>query len=623
MCGIASIINLEFGNQLDNVSERIAGMVEVMRYRGPDAKGTFIDKTLGALGHARLSIIATSAESDQPFHATHGRTCIVFNGEIYNYIELKKELETQFGVQFRTKSDTEVLLAAYDVWGDECVSRFNGMWAFVIFDFAKKRVFCSRDRFGVKPFLYAVDSKHVYVGSEAKAILHAKPAFRKPNFRALSLLLRASVGGENLETCFEGVLRLAPGHNLIVENGKIQIKRYWDYPNPDEVNASAFSYDEGAEKLLGLLQDAIRLRLRSDVPVGFTLSGGIDSSAIVMLAGSMNSDRFKAYTATYEHPNYRSDESKTATAIAKKAGLEHIPVLLTAEDLLPIMSKMVHHLESPHAAMPIIPYWKIMERASKDIKVVLEGQGADELLGGYASTIAFPAFIDGLLQGRFHDCFGVMKHGLKGSYGSPAINFFAMMIRSMLPVLHRSFRILRGDESVYQNELAQDNCDRPAHNNWKNLDRVNATLRRQHENGLVNLLQYGDAIPMAHSIEGRLPFMDYRIVEFVMKLPGHYKFRNAFSKSILRKSLDGILPNEMLASREKRGFDSPVGVWFAESLEKTIKPILFSQACKQRGIFDTNRIDKLLEKHRSGSRELTSQIFRWTATELWFQEFID
>lgn len=625
MCGIAAIVNVQSGKPLRDVQEILHSMVQVMKYRGPNARGVFVDEQLGGMGHARLSIISVDESSNQPFHSSTKNCCISFNGEIYNYLELRKELETEFGFKFRTNSDTEVLLAAYEIWGDECVQRFNGMWAFVIFDFKRRRVFCSRDRFGVKPFLYAQTGNNLYIGSEAKAILIADDRFRKPNYKALSLLLRASIGGQNLETCFEGISRLPPAHNLVVENGQIGIKRYWDFPRLGQ-NAREISLEEASEELGHLLRDAIRLRLRSDVPVGFTLSGGLDSSAIVALAGEIGFSGLKAYTATYRHDHYVPDESAMARTIAKSTGMELIPVELLASDLLPLMTRSNFHLEAPHAAMPILPYWKIMERAKEDVTVLLEGQGADELLGGYTSALVWPAVKDCLRSVRIRDAFQFMHHGLRGHYGSSGLSFLLMMCRTQLdiPGLHTLFRTARGDESVYQGPLRSETSDRLRVRKQRSSgDHVNDTLQLQHENGLVNLLQYGDAIPMAHSIEGRLPFMDYRLVEFVCRLPGRFKLRHGYSKYLLRESMKNILPTSLTTDRYKRGFDTPVGKWFEEQSDEIVKPVLLSKACRDRGLFDLDRIQSLMKSHQSGRVDFTSQIYRWTVTELWFQQFMD
>ncbi len=617
MCGIAGIISLRDHQPPKALLDK---MVASMNHRGPDAKGTHVHPSLGGLGHARLSIIDTSSISDQPFEANGQVLC--FNGEIFNYIELREELE-HLGHQFRTNSDTEVLLAAYRQWEDKCVHRLNGMWAFAILDPAKKRVFCSRDRFGIKPFLYAKTDSFLYFASEAKAILAADSRFKQPNFAAISLLLRASIGGQNPDTCFAGIHRLLPAHNLIIENGEISISRYWDYPNSQD-HSEHSNFDQVVEEFEFLLKDAVKLRLRSDVPVGFTLSGGLDSSAIVCLSNSCGHSGLRTYTATYDHANYRSDESETAKLVAHKNKMEFIPVPIGPEDLLPTMRESVVHLEAPHAAVPILPYWKIMEEAKKDVKVILEGQGADELLAGYSTATTWPALLDDLTQCRFRSALARCRSVLTGAYGYRPTTFAMHLLRTTVPQLHRTYRRYRGDEGAYINELYQHNADafviRKA---TQEKGRLNRDLRVSHENGLVNLLQYSDAIPMAHSIESRLPFMDYRIVELASKMPGQFKSDSGWSKFVLRKSVDKYVPRKITWERSKRGFDSPVGVWFQEHMDTIVKPVLFSKECRARQLFDSNRIASLLKAHQAGQKDFRSQIYRWIMTELWFQAFID
>jgi asparagine synthase (glutamine-hydrolysing) len=625
MCGIAAIISLKNGQGISPETEKqCLRMAEAMRYRGPNAVGSYLHTPLGALGHARLSIIDLSDSANQPFVSSTGRSVIAFNGEIYNYLELREELEREYRYPFRTKSDTEVLLAAYEIWGESCVSRFNGMWAFIIFDLAQQTVFCSRDRFGVKPFLYAQQSDRLIIASEAKAILEIAPEFRTPNFTALSLVLRASIGGQNYETCFEGINRLPPAHNLSISNGKVETNRYWDYPCEGQ---SSLDESSAVDEFRALLTDSIKLRMRSDAPIGLTLSGGLDSSAITLIASENSSKALKAYTAGYNHPKYPEDETTLAATVASIGNVELIRISTTADDILPGIEKLVFHLESPHAATPIISYLKIMERAKQDVDVLIEGQGADELLGGYTDSIAYPVIRELLSKGDLAGISRVLWLGLSGKFGQTGVGFALMLLRSSLriPGLHRAYRSKRGDEAVYTGELRKEATD-----TWQTRSfattkgtYLNSTLKSQHENGLVNLLQYGDAIPMAYSIEGRLPFMDYRLVEFACRLNSDLLFRNGHTKYILRHTMANQLPVEIAWNKQKRGFDAPIAEWFRERQDEIVKPILLSPECRQRGLFDTRHMERLLQRHKARKVDISSQIFRWLATELWFRKFID
>lgn len=618
MCGIAGIINITGRDPVS--SEMVEEMVSVMNYRGPDAKGVYADDVLGTIGHARLSVIDRSAVSDQPFQLPGHDVFISFNGEIYNYIELRRELE-QSGYQFRTASDTEVLLAAYHHWGDSCVEHFNGMWAFTILDKERNRVFCSRDRFGIKPFLFARKNGKLFFASEAKAI-NLVSGGAQPDFGALASVIKTSFGGQNLQTCFAGVRRLQPAHNLVVENGRMEIQRYWDYP---EVNSGpTLKYEEAVEELERLLRDSIKLRLRSDVPVGFTLSGGIDSAGVVSLAGAGEGE-FHAYTASYQHEKYRADETQEAIQVAKSVGLKHHLVSIDWQDVLPTLKKVVYHLESPHASRAMLPYYKIMEVAKRDVTVVLEGQGADELCGGYVERLVAPALLDCARQIQPMAGFNLMRHGVMGRFGMSGANFIGTTIKTAIPFSHKLYRMYRGDERMYEGGLATAPLrqDLGSDGHPKQRDYVNTHLCEHHRSGLVNLLQYSDALPMAHSIESRLPFMDYRLVEFVFGLPGSFKLKGGYGKSILRDSLRGSVPERILNARLKRGFDTPTSHWFREHMDEIVNPVLLSPECKKRGLFDMKRLEKMLVNHQQGTSNLGNSIYKWLITELWFQTFID
>jgi asparagine synthase (glutamine-hydrolysing) len=623
MCGIAAILRIKPNLESRILVQDIDLMIDRMKYRGPDAKGTFLDKELGAVGHARLSIIDLDERANQPFFSEDRQSCVVFNGEIFNFKEIRQRLKRERGIAFKTESDTEVLLAAYDAWGENCVNDFNGMWAFVILDKRNKKVFCSRDRFGIKPFLYAVSGNQIFVASEAKAILAVAPEFRRPNFKALSLLLRASVGGQNHDTCFEGIKRLPPSHNLVIQDGDMKIQRYWEYPL-DSIESREVNMEVAVDEFRELFDDSVRLWSQSDVPVGFSLSGGLDSSAILSSFRLDTLRKTKSYTATYSHPNYRADESATAAKLSMRFGVENTRVDVLSTDLEPIMKKIVEHLEAPHAAEPMLAYWKIMEVAKKDVRVMIEGQGADELLAGYANTVALPVLKASLQKLNFAECFRTIARGATGAFGNSPSDFFSMLIRSMFPFLHHPYRILRGDDKVYSNELANI-CDDfyqvPRSQNHKDL--INRILVSQHENGLVNLLQYSDSITMAHSIEGRVPFLDHRLVEFSFRLPGTSKFNEGFTKYILRKSMKERLPDFVVNEPRKRGFDLPTQYWLSDSMDSLVRPILHSQSCRQRGLFDQSRMTEVLSRHESNQHNFSSQIFRWILTELWFQHFID
>jgi len=616
MCGIVGIVRLN-EKARPATTEQIAGMVAAIRHRGPDAADTLVLQNGHGFGHARLSVIDPVAASNQPFVSHDGRFTLVYNGEIFNYIELRKDLQAK-GVIFRTQSDTEVLLEAYREWGPDCVGRFNGMWAFGIHDCQDDSVFCSRDRFGIKPFVYGLHGSRFLFASEAKGILAAESEFRVPNSRSLSLLLRSSVSGYNSETCFEGIDRLLPAHNLFIREGKVAVSRYWDYPESHvEIQSDTECHDRFSE----ILSDAIRIRLRSDVPIGLTLSGGLDSSAIACLTKRHHSAPLHTFTAAYSnYPQW--DESPRARMLADDLGYPSTRVTLESSEFITNVRRAVFHLESPHHSIAILPYWNIIRRAREDVTVLLEGQGADELLGGYVSVTAMDALKDDVRQFRPAQAVRRLHAGFSGKLGFSGRRFGMELVRSACPDLHRSYRRWRGDEQVYLGALRGGDDSLPVRTVHSKCDAVTSSLRRQHERGLQNLLLYGDAISMAHGLESRLPFMDYRLVEFCFALPGRFKLHNGLGKAILRNTSRGVVPDYILDDPRKLGFVSPVAEWLRED-PGPVMDVFSSQRCRERGIFDCDRILTMVKRHHSGQANLFSNIYRWLMTELWFQEFID
>jgi asparagine synthase (glutamine-hydrolysing) len=382
------------GKQSAVSPERFERALKVQLHRGPDAKGRKIFGTNAALGHCRLSIIDLNKTSNQPF-SVNDRHWIIYNGEIFNYIELKDELRA-LGVAFRTESDTEVVLQAYLRWGPECVKRFNGMWAFCILDSDDFSVFGSRDRFGEKPFNYVQLNDTFFFASEIKALLALLPELANPNLSAIANYCRSSIGAQHENTWFNNVKRLSPGSNLFWKNGKLRLERYWSYP---QGGTSTLKLEEASEQYLALLKNAVRLRLRSDVPVGLTLSSGLDSTSIAWAMKEAANVRFHCYTAVFdekqfsaaEKGNYSTrnstmSEEGNVTKLARDWNLDSHIVGINYDNYVQSVSEAVWHLESGNSSPAVIPNLQIMRRARENVTVVLEGQGADELLGGYTTA---------------------------------------------------------------------------------------------------------------------------------------------------------------------------------------------------------------------------------------------
>ena len=414
-------------------------MLATMRHRGPDASGTWQEVPGVGVAHVRLAIIDLRPESNQPFVSSDGNLVLTYNGEIFNYLELRQELEGR-GYRFRTNSDTEVLLTAYRHWGQNVCHHLNGMWAFAIYDRKQDSLFCSRDRFGIKPFYYAVVHGRLLFASEVKALLALTRELATIDPGAVSKMLRGGIAAQKEEHFCRGVRRLPAGNNLMVKRGSTTLHRYWDYPSDIDVD---ISFGDACERFRELLGDAVRLRMRSDVPVGTTLSGGIDSSTLVCFLRTFYSGEHDAFTAMFDEADY--DESAVAADLAGTLGLRHHSVQSPPQDLIAIIERIVHHMDGPTQNPSTIPLWNIMKAMRGKIVVALEGQGADELLGGYNSCVPH-AIVDAVRGGRWGQAGGMARLLL-----APARNPFygtvrggLQIARAMVPRAHATWRRWRG-----------------------------------------------------------------------------------------------------------------------------------------------------------------------------------
>lgn len=627
MCGIFGLYNIKNKKINDGLVETC---LKTMIHRGPDAQS--FEKITDDLifGHVRLSIIDLNESSNQPFCNETCNYWIVFNGEIFNYLEIKAEL-VSLGHHFKTSSDTEVLLHSYIQWGEDCVQKFNGMWAFSIFDKGKGKLFCSRDRFGVKPFNYAeVDGQFIFA-SEIKAILAYFPELKVPNYNVIANYCRSSIGAQIKETWFENIYRLEPAHNLVIDATGIKITRYWDYPKQTDKN---ISFEEAKETYRNLFTNAVELRMRSDVPVGFTLSSGIDSTSIVsVLKGKLN-DNNNTYTASFSNTAFSStekqnfkedieiDEPKLVKKLAKEIDLEPTIVEVDFTDYVKKLSNIIYHMESGHGSPAIYPLDSILETASKEVTVVLEGQGADELLGGYISNVQ-PIYIKELLtkfklNAAIHELRNFKKvYSLKSA--------FMLFIRdSNIAWIQKIYYKISGIDAFYSGRIKLYDHIKDYPKEPSSFDNaLNAYLFKSHTGGLVNLLHYGDAVSMAHSLESRLPFMDYRLVEFVFTLPSEYKVKNGVGKYIHREAMKGIVPDFILSNPIKFGFDSPLLHLFSKTDLNSAATVLLSEISLNRGLFSKKAIRRAFLEQKQGKGNYSRYLYRMLSVELWFRKFID
>lgn len=633
--------------------------LDMLRHRGPDDEGyllaatqpgrtihcggkdtrgeiglsvidQFFDQKVDlALGFRRLSILDLSASGHQPMSNEDGSLWTLHNGEIYNYLEIRKELEA-LGHCFRSKTDTEVILHAYEEWGTNCFSRFNGMWAFCIWDSIKKQLLCSRDRAGVKPFYYTYDGKKFAFSSEIKALLALEEFDRKPNDQIVADYIFSGVVDHTSETFFVGISQLRPGEYLSLDERGLTIRSYWDI-EPKEVRFSR----EGdyAQRFHELLQDSIRLRLRSDVPIGTCLSGGLDSSSIVCLANRLMFDgetidpklvgeKQKTFSSCFEDPVY--DERNFIEKVISRTGAEKNYVFPQAEILFEEALKLIWHQDEPFSSSSIYAQWNVMKMAlNRGVKVLLDGQGGDELMAGYLPCFPFlfrEVLKQGDLSGFIRELYGFRKHhGRVLSHWIPGM-FIAFAPSRYRPIV-REFvagKIDWAEEGFKKRYLR--NFQMPV--KFKH-DLDNYLYQIFRTTILPGLLRYEDRNSMAFSLETRLPFLDYRLIEFAFSLPVEQKIWGGVTKVILRNAMKGILPEEIRNRMDKMGFVTPEEDWFRSLLRDQIDQIINSKSFAERGYLDVDRVKRAFQMHCEGRKNLSSVIWRWVNLELWFRRFID
>ncbi|DAB39837.1 MAG TPA: asparagine synthase (glutamine-hydrolyzing) [Sulfurovum sp. UBA12169] len=557
MCGISGIINK---NKQPIKQNEIKKINDLIAHRGPDDEGFYIEKSF-AFGHRRLSIIDLSSDGHQPMHYLD-KYVITYNGEVYNYLEIKDELLKE-GYIFHSHTDTEVILASYDKWGQGCVNRFNGMWAFAIYDKEKNIIFCSRDRFGVKPFYYAeVDGKFVF-GSEIKQLLE----FYEERFvNKKNLMDYLVIGYENHtnETFFENIFKLQQSHNLIYDliNNRFEIKRYYDIEQR-ELNLDLTS---SVNEYRSNLMDSIKLRLRSDVKVGTCLSGGLDSSAIAAIASdiyrSKATDKFIAIHA--QSSEKTSDESFFAQEVSSSSDLDLNIIEPSGEDFSNRIDDVIYTQEEPFGGPSIFMQYFVMKKAKEiGCTVLLDGQGGDETLVGYERY--YPAYLMSLgFTGFVKGFFNASKNSKLSL--KQLLAYFVYFTSSKI----RIKRLKTKNNFVKKEYLELTSFDVLEKNAKSYLN----LFALQHEEifytQMPHLLRYEDRNSMRHSIETRLPFIDYRVVETALSINNQYKIRNGWTKYILRKTVENILPKNVVWRKNKMGFEAPAKSWL-KTIENQMK----------------------------------------------------
>ena len=624
MCGICGIVYGDRERAVDRAT--LEAMTRLMAHRGPDGEGLRIDGPVG-LGHRRLSVIDIEA-GVQPMSNEDGSLWLVYNGEIYNFQELAAGLAAR-GHRFRTRCDTQVIIHLYEELGVGCLDMLRGMFSFALWDGRKRRLFCARDRLGVKPFFYRHAKGDFIFASGPEAILRHPGVERVVDLEALDLYLTYQYVPAP-HSIFEGMRKLPPAHYLLLEEGRVAVERYWDV-NPER--PLEIGYGEARDRLGELLAEATRLRLVSDVPLGAFLSGGIDSSIVVALMSREGGGRVKTFSIGFEDERY--DELPYARMVAQRYGTDHHEFVVKP-DAVGLLPKLVRHYGEPFADSSALPTYHVAEMSRRHVTVALNGDAGDELFAGYDRYRAFS-----------------LAHRLGMFPGAKPLGGLVARLLARAPrdsALHRARRFseslgLDGPARYlsYVAYFGQEERARLYAPRMRELSRrldALGYIRRLYEACRMDdetarllctdihsylpgdLLVKVDIATMAVSLEARSPFLDHRVVEFAAALPMRWKLRGGEGKRILKETFADLLPPEILR-RGKQGFGVPISRWFRRELREYLREVLLDPSSLARGYFDPARVRGLVDDHQRGRREHAYRLWALLALELWHRQFID
>src|SRR2546423_1513914 len=626
MCGITGIVRSD-GAQIDR--DLLARMNDAIRHRGPDDDGYYFGEGVG-LAMRRLAIIDL-AHGQQPIHNADSTAWIVFNGEIYNYQELRKDLEAR-GHRFYTDSDTEAIVHAYDEHGTDCPKYLRGMFAFAIWDERAKSLFLARDRVGKKPLLYAQANGQLIFGSEFMALLQHPDVSRNVNYEAIHHYLSFICVPAPL-TAYQSISKLQPGHSLLWKNGEIKLERYWQL---DFSNKISISEEEAGERVVDLLRDAVRVRLMSEVQLGAFLSGGIDSSAIVALMAQESSEKVKTFSIGFEEQDF--SELHHARRVAEYVGAEHHEFIVRP-DAMEILPTLVEHYGEPFADSSAIPSYYVSRETRKYVTVALNGDGGDECFAGYERYAAMN------LAQRYADLPGKLRDGLISNVVAALPGFDArqnplrkvkrFIAAASLPPVERYFRWISafdeaGKKDLYSESFRHETANfratsilEPWFAKANGAGIIDAALLTDTMTYLPNdLLVKMDIASMAVSLEARSPFLDHHLMEFAASLPENLKLRGLKTKYLLKRVLKRLVPQENL-TRRKMGFGVPIGAWFRGSMQPLLRESLLSERALKRGLFKPDAVRALVEQHVAQQVDHSHRLWSLLMLELWFQRFID
>jgi asparagine synthase (glutamine-hydrolysing) len=626
MCGIAGMV--ADGGLAPDARERTIKMREVIAHRGPDAEGLWADER-AALAHRRLSIVDLSG-GGQPLSNENGDVWVVFNGEIYNHADVRRELEAH-GHLYRTRSDTETIVHAYEQWGDDCVRRFRGMFAFALWDGPRRRLLLVRDRLGVKPLYWARRGDTLLFGSEIKSLLASGLVPAEARVEAIpEVLSTRAVAGT--ETLFRSVHRLAPGHLLVFENGDQTIRQYWDVPLGER---SPIDSADVVPRFREMLEESVRLRLMSDVPLGVFLSGGIDSSAIAAIMARQIDRPLQTFSVAFKDRAF--NELEYSREVARAIGADAHETVIDDHDFFGALPRLIWHEDEPIAHPSSVPLYFVSALAKQHVTVVLTGEGSDELLAGYGK---YPRILWNWRAGGVYE--QVVPNAVRHSIATQMVPRLPRRLsryaqRSFLAVgrtadamffdnfasirLHDQRQLLTvrgfaGGPDAYRSSREFFEHP-PAHSSL--LDRLLYTDIKTY---LVELLMKQDQMSMAASIESRVPFLDHQLVEFAARLPDEWKLSGLTTKRVLRLAMKGVLPDAIL-TRPKMGFPVPFAGWAAQRWNPVLRDVLLDRRARERGIIDPAAVATLLDDHAAGRKQGGDHLWSLLNLELWFRTFVD
>jgi asparagine synthase (glutamine-hydrolysing) len=626
MCGIAGFADLTAvaGRSLESDRSRVKAMCDVMRHRGPDDEGFHVEPGV-ALGMRRLSIIDL-ATGNQPMRNEHGTIHVVFNGEIYNYRELRDALEAH-GHRFATSSDTETIVHGYEEWGEQVFSKLRGMFGIALWDARTRTLLLARDRAGIKPLYFAEGAGRLFFGSEAKCVLANPEVDRRLDAAALDHYLAYQYTPRD-GSIFRGVRKLRPGHYLKAASGTVTTAQYWQLPT-DRTGTFRGDERDALAELRTVLADAVRSHMIADVPLGAFLSGGIDSSIVVALMAQASDRPVKTFSIGFEEAEF--DELPHARRVAQHLGTDHHEFVVRP-DALGILDRVVWHFDEPFADPSAIPTWYVSEMARRHVTVVLSGDGGDELFGGYTRYVPHPRVtsFDRLapVVGRAvaAAAWRALPHGARGK------NFLRHVARDRQGRYVDSVTFYHADERrallspAVRAELGDWNAERAfssPFDRFRDLPLQAQLMAFDFETYLPeDCLVKVDRMSMAHSIESRVPLLDHLVVEFAASLPATLKMPGGRLKHLLKQLAFSLVPREVL-DRPKQGFGVPVARWFRGELRDAFGDILGSPLARQRGYFDAGFVNRVLAEHLSGARDHSRQLWMLLVFELWHRQYVD